>query len=183
MRMEIFFKKISEQYGDTLNIDESTWYNGHAYMPLLTYTLEFNENNLKVNFKYEFRKSEFKSSTSIDGGTFGDRHIFEVTAFYKNISYDKFSVVETYNIFQLFSKNKTRYKLKSKEDKIINNESINRSLDQIYQYVDIDPEFSPNIYGKPLDNDYEIIITFNTKIPHIKLVEEILAFLLSFDIV
>ena len=178
--MEVFLKKIAEQYDGTLQVNESTWYNGHAYMPLFIYTLEFNEDNLKVKFKYEFRKSEFENSTSIDGGTFGDRHIFEFTANNSEKEFPSF-IVEDVNIFKrIFLKNKLPFHIKCKSKEFSNMLLNNHNLKEMMSFVSIDSEFSPNIYGKTDEDIYNLKILFLTKKVQYNLLEHSFKFLKMF---
>jgi hypothetical protein len=178
--MEIFLKKMAEQYDGTFQVDESTWYNGHGYMPLFIYTLEFNENNLKVKFEYEFRKSEFKNATAIDGGTFGDRHIFEFTATNSEKGFPNFIVEEVSFFKRIFLKNKLPFHIKCESKEFINSILNNHNLKEMMRFMSIDPEFSPTIYGKTDKNIYNLKILFLTKKVQYDLLEHSFQFLTIF---
>lgn len=179
--MEVFFREISHRYDGDLNIKETTWYNGHAYLPLRIYDLSFTVKEILIKIHYEFRQSEFSESTNIDGGAFGDRHIFEIKGIYNNIIYGKFNIVETNPILNIFSSKKDKYRVKNKGSQLILNEKAKANLDEIYEYLNVDPEFSPSIQGKPIDDNFEIKFLFNLKRPYIELIQYILDFLLVFD--
>lgn len=178
--MESFFKDISKKYGGDLNIRQTTWYNGHAYLPLKIYDLTFKINEKSIKIHYEFRQSEFSQSTNIDGGAFGDRHIFEINGIYNNIIYSKFNVVETNPILNIFSSKKDKYRIKSKGTQLVLSEKAKVNLDNIYDYLTIDSEFSPSVQGKPINDNFEIKFLFNLKRPHVELIQYIIDFLLFF---
>jgi len=60
------------KYADNLKINESSWYNGNAYMPLYRYNLTIgNKDTNEFNFQlyYEYRSSEYIKSSVITGRT------------------------------------------------------------------------------------------------------------------
>lgn len=178
--MEEFLKRISDQYNGTINITESTWFNGHAYMPLYNYNLCFNVNGLNIQFRYEFRQSEFSKSKSVDGGTFGDRHILEFTATNNEKQCPGFEIRQT-GIFKRFlSKRKALFNVTSKSQNLSDTLLNNPDLNKIMSFLNIDSEFSPNIYGKPEKNIYRLKIAFHLKQIHYDLLENCFQFLIKF---
>ncbi|MEE1900190.1 hypothetical protein V1389_17730 [Flavobacterium rakeshii] len=179
--MEEFLKKISDRHNGTINITESKWYNGHTYMPLYVYSLLFNANDLNIQFRYEFRQSEFSKLKSIDGGAFGDRHIFEFTTTSNKKECPGFKVNEI-GIFKRFiSKRKSLFTITSKSQSLCKTLLKNPDLNQIMSFVNIDSEFSPNISGKTKEDVYTLKIAFHLKQIHYDLLENCFQFLIKFE--
>lgn len=179
--MEEFLKKISDQYNGIINITESTWYNGHAYMPLYVYSLQFNANDLNIQFRYELRQSEFNKSKSVDGGAFGDRHIFEFNATNNKKEWPGFEVNETGIFKRIASKRKALFNITSKSQNLCKTLLNNSDLNQIMSFINIDSEFSPNISGKAKEDVYRLKIVFHLQQMHYDLLKHCFQFLIKFE--
>ncbi len=164
--MERFFENLTDCPSAEFQKVESKWYNGHGYFPLLNYNLNYQYLSGKVEIHYEFRQSEFSKSSAIDGGSFGDRHLYEIKC--EIITSNKcpnFSVKEIGVLEKLLSANsQIQYKIKceNKELKRILEENIN--LKQIYNMVDNSSEFSPQIEAKSKEGYYVLEVMYNTKL-------------------
>lgn len=163
--MDIFFEKLKTNENAEFQKNEKKWWNGHAYLPLYNYHLNYKHLSGKIKINYEFRQSEFSKPSAIDGGAFGDRHNYHimcVIAVDKN--YPSFSIDERGILAKLFKKQPAfLYKIKCSEIKMTKMLEQNQNLNDIYQIVENSPEFSPSIIGKMNDGNYELHIICNTQ--------------------
>lgn len=180
--MHDFFERLSELYRGDLKIIQSKWYNGHAYLPLTTYSLGLSyETKNSIQIKYEYRQSEFGISTTVDGGAFADRHIFDITAKYHNKAYPKFEIVELSWFHKLLKPKGKHFYVKCRDSNFRNKLLNSYELGLLYERGSTDAEFSPYLKGKPKEKDFYIEFRFSTKKADSSIIELIIQFLLKMD--
>ena len=164
--MKKFLKNLTDSTTAEFQEAESKWYNGQGYFPLFNYHLNYQFLSGKVDIHYEFRQSEFSNSSAIDGGSFGDRHLYKINCKIKTShKYSNFSVMEIGVLEKLLSAySKISYKIKceNKELKSIVEDNIN--LQRLYIMVNNSSEFSPQIEAKSIDGYYVLNVMYNTKL-------------------
>tara|TARA_R110000868_G_scaffold399453_2_gene673202 strand:+ start:3678 stop:4238 length:561 start_codon:yes stop_codon:yes gene_type:complete len=163
--MENTFTKLKENENAEFLKSEKKWWNGHAYLPLKNYHLNYKYLNGKIIIHYEFRQSEFSKPSMIDGGAFGDRHNCQVKC---KIEIDKsflnFSISERGILAKLFNrKPDLNYVIKCNNENLKNFLKRNQNLKDIFTIVENSPEFSPLIEAKMKNGNYELNIMYNTQ--------------------
>jgi hypothetical protein len=163
--MEEIFEKLKENENAKFQKNEKKWFNGHAYLPLFNYHLNYKYLTGDVKIHYEFRQSEFSKPSMIDGGAFGDRHNCQVNCV---ISVEKefpmFKISERGILAKLFRKTPAFfYFIKCNETKLTKMLKRNQYLNEIFQIVENSPEFSPLIESKMNNGNYELNIIYNTQ--------------------
>ena len=163
--MENTFTKLKENENAEFRKNEKKWWNGHAYLPLLNYHLNYKYLNSNLFINYEFRQSEFSKPSMIDGGAFGDRHNCQVKckiATEKN--FPNFSISERGISAKLFNrKTEFYYKVNCSDENLTNFLQRNKNLNDIFRIVENSPEFSPLIESKMKAENYELNIMYNTQ--------------------
>ncbi len=163
--MENTFTKLKENENAEFRKSEKKWWNGHAYLPLLNYYLNYKYLNGKIVAHYEFRQSEFSKPSMIDGGAFGDRHNCQVKCEIEtDKNYPNFSISERGILAKLFNrKPELNYLIKCNDENLINFLRRNQNLNDIFIIVENSPEFSPLIETKMKNGNYELNIIYNTQ--------------------
>ena len=163
--MDKFFEKLRQKENAEFQKSEKKWWNGHAYLPLYNYYLNYHHLNSEVKIHYEFRQSEFSKPSIIDGGAFGDRHICDVKCIIEvKKNYPSFGISELGLFAKLFNKqNEKYYKVNCNENKMRKMLEQNKNLNEIFLIVKNSPEFSPLIEGKMNDSYYELTVLYNTQ--------------------
>jgi hypothetical protein len=163
--MEKIFTKLKENENSEFRKNEKKWWNGHAYLPLINYHLNYKYLKGEIIINYEFRQSEFSKPSMIDGGAFGDRHNCQVNCkITTEKNYTNFSISERGILAKLFNK-KTElfYEVKCNDEKLKNFLLENKNLNKMFIIVENSPEFSPCIEAKIKKEKYELNIMYNTQ--------------------
>lgn len=163
--MEKIFTKLKESQNAEFRKTEKKWWNGHAYLPLINYHLNYKFLNGLVKIHYEFRQSEFSKPSMIDGGAFGDRHNCQVKCeITTEKDYPNFSITERGILAKLFNrKTEFNYKIKCSDENLKTFLQRNQNLNGIFVIVENSPEFSPLIEAKMKDGNYELNIMYDTQ--------------------
>ncbi|WP_452223530.1 hypothetical protein [Lacinutrix chionoecetis] len=164
--IETFFDSQKSEQDVKFNKISKKWFNGHAYLPLELFIVNYTFEKSSIKIQYEYRQSEFTKPNAVDvGGAYGDRHncIIKCKLHSKDEKL-KFRIIER-NLFSkifkkhpihFFSVNCSNKKMKSFLKK-------NKYLNEIYKVVENSPEFSPSISGNQTDSNFEIIIIYSTQ--------------------
>lgn len=175
-------ESIAAKYNGELKMYSSTWFNGHAYMPFHIYDLSISNEEWGITIKYEYRGSEFASTSMMDGGAFGDRHLFTIVGTNRIKRYSDFETLEVgfFEKFIRIKRNSKFFNVKSKDAELVRLLNENIDLIRIFEVSGIDPEFSPYIVGKQVATHYELTIRFNirkmSRLPLASLVNFIFSF-------
>lgn len=163
--MENTFTKLKENENAEFRKIEKKWWNGHAYLPLINFHLNYKYLDGEIIINYEFRQSEFSKPSMIDGGAFGDRHICQVRCEIEtDKSYPNFSISERGIFTKLYNrKPDLNYIIKCKDENLTNFLRRNQNLYDIFIIVENSPEFSPLIEAKMNVGNYELNIIYNTQ--------------------
>lgn len=153
------FPKIEKKFNVSIKSSKSSWFNGRAYFPLYNFKLNIQEKNWDIIINYENRVSEFQQKQYIDGGSFNDRHIYEVKLIPKSrtLDFPKFRISENGWLSRFF--NKKKYICKS-DDKILSKKIEKLQCLENYFLIG-DSEFSPSISGRKENEKYIIKVYFN----------------------
>lgn len=163
--MENTFTKLKEDENAEFLKSEKKWWNGHAYLPLKNYHLNYKYLNGKMMIHYEFRQSEFSKPSVIDGGAFGDRHYCQVKCeIITQHNYPNFSISERAILIKLFNKNPNLYyKVECIDNDLKNFLLRNQNLNSLFRIVENSPELSPLIEAKMKNGNYDLNIMYNTQ--------------------
>ena len=156
--IDIFFE-LKRKYSAEIKVEETTWFNGHAYLPLKVYVTIFSYKLWEFTVRYENRCSEFESKQYVSGGTFNSRHIYSIRSVKKNPTNDfaDFSISEKDFLSKIFAKSKKHISSPNSEISSAFRDSV--IIDKIFDLND--SEFSPYIYGKKDQDTYVIYFDFN----------------------
>jgi hypothetical protein len=157
--MDIIFEKIKKKYNASIESKKSSWFNGRAYFPLYHHKMYFKIDFWDIIINYEYRVSEFQQKQYIDGGTFNDRHIYEIFLTPNTISsdYPKFRIEEKGFFSRFYNKNK--YSCKSNNTSFLMYLKSLEDLEKIFLIED--SEFSPSIIGMIEGEKYFIRMNYN----------------------
>jgi hypothetical protein len=164
-QMKSFFENLTESDNAEFQKNESTWWNGHAFLPIFNYNLKYKFLSGKVEINYEFRQSEFSKPSMIDVGTFGDRHLYQLKCEIETEkTYPNFSISERGILAKLFwQKSDSLYKVKCKDEKLKKVLKQNGNLKKIFIIIENSSEFSPLITANMKNGNYELNIMYNTQ--------------------
>ncbi|QYJ68853.1 hypothetical protein [Flavobacterium litorale] len=176
--MEALFKEIATQYNGNYSVTESSWYNGHAYLPLYSYSLTFSHKEWDFKIRHEFRSSEFTKPKAVNLGSFADRHLFDINVSKSNTDFPNFEIVTPSFFAKLIGWGRTRnFKVKSSNTSLIRYCSNNPQLVAVCEYVNLDAEFSPQFIGVNKSRNYNLTIRYATQQKRVDLLKNLLDFL------
>ena len=92
-----------------------------------------------------------------------------------------FEVQEIGYFKRILSKSALLFGIKCKSQKFGNSLRENNNLKEIMSFLNIDSEFSPNIFGKTGKDNYNLKILFLTQEIHYNLLDYCFQFLATFD--
>ncbi|AXG74024.1 hypothetical protein DVK85_07105 [Flavobacterium arcticum] len=177
--MKELFKEIAEKYNGFLSISEDKWFNGHTYLPVYLYDLDFSYRGWDFMVRHEFRSSEFSKSGAIGLDTFSDRHLFDIKVTAKNVTLPDFEVLTKGFFAKIFAKSESKnFKVKSRDKNFIEQLFNNTELIDIYKSTD--SEFSPELYGVGKKGSYMLTVRYTTQQKRIELLKSMISFITKF---
>lgn len=175
--MEDLFKEIAEKYNGSFTINEDSWYNGHGYLPLYVYDVSFSYKGWDFKIRHEFRSSEFSKPSAVDFGAFGDRHMFRVSATTTNSAFSGFEVTSLSILYKWITKNNKGFKVKTKDKKLKQQLENMPELKTIYEFTEIDGEFTPEFYGVNKKGTYTLTMRYATQQEQVGLLRSVVDFI------
>ncbi|MFT5859074.1 MAG: hypothetical protein ACI865_001170 [Flavobacteriaceae bacterium] len=176
--LSTFFERLNSKNNGKLQIEESTWFNGRAYMPRFRYALEYNSISGEISLGYDFRMSESTRSTSLNS-TAVDRHLVNAQLKFTQNVISEFSISDRSLLSRFLTKKE--FTVSSRDKKLSRNLLGNKYLKDIYNHSANSPEFAPLISGKLINNEFYVSIKFNTMLMPMAEITMILKFLKAFS--
>lgn len=177
MEVRRYFEELKAKHNGDLEVQNSRWFSGHANLPLHTFKLTFPINSSSFIILYEFRQSEFSSSSNVDGGTYNDRHICNIKYAIHNSSYLNFNITKPSLISKIFNKNyDLDFAVKSSSTQLEEILERSKELIAIYKIVNESSDFEPLIVGKRKGDSLHIEIAYSTLFFKENIITEFISF-------
>jgi hypothetical protein len=144
-----------------LKFEESSWFNGRAFFPLVTYSLMYLNVNWTINLLYVYKKSNYSKQRANSYG-FTDENIVTITATTTKIKADSF-IIKGRTIFNRIFKTRQNFRVIT-SDKLFKLELEKCTvLNDLYYLVENGlSDFNPKIRGSFDKSGYRIDISYNS---------------------